>query len=71
MGGNRRYWRITQEYGRGSVAVCGLAVEDGRVVEAAPFLWWAKGKAWADVKVKLKARGARGEPMDDDGGTGS
>lgn len=35
----------------------GLAVEDGRVVWAAPILKWTKGKTWRKTKQYFDERG--------------
>ena len=56
-------WRIVGKHRHLGPFVAGLIVEDGRVVQAAPLLGWAKGKPWAEAKVYLKCKGYHGEPL--------
>ena len=51
-------WRIVAPH-----FVAGLVVRDGRVVEAAPILGWARGRPWAGVRSYLAGRKWSGTPL--------
>lgn len=42
---------------------CGLVVQAGRVIEAAPIVGWAMGKPWREVRAYMRRKGWSGQPV--------
>ena len=49
------WWRIVAPH-----FVAGLRVEDGVVREAAPIIWWSRGRKWSEVRAYFKSKGYSG-----------
>lgn len=54
----KKAWRIVAPH-----FVAALIVYEGRVVDSAPILAWARNKTWREVRGYLKARGWHGRRL--------